>query len=58
MDSLENIRKLKQQFLKREIMDYGFDPKEFSEYMQSKKENGTEIDSWTLVELEGVVRNY
>lgn len=58
MDSLENIKKLKQEFLKKEILEKGFDPKHFTDYISDKKENGTNIDNWILVELEKIVVDY
>jgi len=35
-------------YLREEIINGGLNPAEFTEYMQSKRENGTDIDSWTL----------
>ena len=58
MDSLENIKKLKQDFLKKEIIDKGYDPKHFTDYIANRKANGIDIDNWTLVELERLVVDY
>lgn len=58
MDSLEDIKKLKQEFLKNEILNKGYDPKHFSEYISDKKKDGTDIDNWILVELEKIVVDY
>lgn len=40
MASEEEERHLKQNFLRSEIIDQGFDAGEFSEYIGKKKENG------------------
>ena len=46
-----NERQKKQMYLKEEIVSRGYNKAEFAIYMESKKENGTDIDLWTFEEL-------
>lgn len=39
-------------------MDQNYDAQDFLSYMESLKEDGGNIDSWTTKELEKVVQNY
>ena len=48
----------KQQYLKDNILHVGYDPSEFSHYMLSLKENGTDISNWTMDELKAIVENF
>lgn len=50
---MENIdpRTQKQEYLKAQVLTQGFDANEFSNFLNSKRENGTDIDNWTYQEL-------
>lgn len=50
--------KAKQAFLRREIIEQGFDPNLFVDYISQKKENGSEIDAWTKEELQRLVAEF
>ena len=51
-------RQQKQEFLTVEIANKGFNPVEFAQFIDTKKENGTDIDNWTLQELQDVVYEF
>jgi len=51
-------RQQKQNFLTEEIANKGFDPVEFAQFIDTKKENGTDIDNWTIPELQAVVYEF
>lgn len=48
----------KQIYLRDEIIQKGYDGEKFQEFLESKKENGCEIDSWTMDELKQLVSNF
>ena len=48
----------KQQYLKSEILDQGYDADKFSEYICTIKENGTDLNNWTLEELQNIVLSF
>ena len=48
----------KQQYLKSEILDQGYDADKFSEYICTIKENGTDLNNWTLEELQNIVISF
>ena len=45
------ITEIKQQYLRSEIIDKGYDPEKFSEFLSSIGEKGLDIESWTIEEL-------
>ena len=45
------ITEIKQQYLRSEIIDKGYDPEKFSEFLSSQSEKGLDIESWTIEEL-------
>ena len=56
-DFIKNAeRTAKQNFLKEEIVDAGYDPGEFIEFCSQDEE--PDIDSWTFEELQDLVRQY
>jgi hypothetical protein len=49
----------KQNYLRTEIIDKGYDPEEFSTYISSiKGEDGIDLSLWTMQELENVVKDF
>ena len=49
----------KQNFLRTEIIDQGYNPEEFSDYLSSEKgENGLNLDNWSFTQLQEIVRNF
>lgn len=49
-------RAAKQNFLREEILDNGFDPHEFTEFIESKR--GANIDLWSFDELKDIVSQF
>ena len=54
METAQTDRDKKQQYLTSEIQKRGYNVSHFIEYMNTKKENGTDIDNWTYDELQKV----
>ena len=48
----------KQNYLIQEIKDKNYDTEKFSEYIDNLKENGTDLNNWTLDELKKVVLTF
>jgi hypothetical protein len=48
-------RTQKQMYLKVNIMEAGYDANKFGMFMASQKVDGTEINNWSLVELQDLV---
>ena len=48
----------KLQYLKEEILDENYDKEKFIKFCLMKKENGNDIDNWTLNELKEVVKEF
>ena len=60
MDS-ENIDQeiqAKQQLLQTEIIEKNYDKASFINFCLSKRENGDDLNNWTLVELESIVKEF
>ena len=55
-NDLDFERKAKQNYLSEEVLEVGYNPQLFMEYISSIKE--CDIDSWTLDELQQVVRDF
>ena len=48
----------KQNYLVQEIMEKNYDTEKFSDYISNLKENGTDLNNWTLDELKKVVSTF
>ena len=48
----------KQKYLREEIQEKGYNTETFSDYMAQLKENGTDLNNWTLDELKQVVSSF
>ena len=48
----------KQKYLREEIQEKGYNTETFSDYMAKLKENGTDLNNWTLDELKQVVSSF
>ena len=60
MDS-ENIDQeiqAKQQLLQSEIIEKNYDKGSFINFCLSKRDNGDDLNNWTLSELEGIVKEF
>lgn len=58
MSSDDNYRKMKQKYLREQIISENFDQVKFAEYLDSCKENGTNIDNWEFDELINMVEDF
>ena len=54
----EKEKEEKQNYLIQEIKDKNYDTEKFSEYIDNLKENGTDLNNWTLDELKKVVSTF
>jgi hypothetical protein len=48
----------KQDLLKTEIIDNNHDKQAFLDFCISKKENGDDLDCWTLEELKSIIEDF
>jgi len=48
----------KQKYLRNEIMNQNYDTQKFSDYISNLKENGVDLNNWTLEELKKVVNEF
>lgn len=55
---MEEQRVLKQTYLREAILEAGYSPEKFIEYLESVKKGSVDIDKWTLEELKEEVTNY
>jgi hypothetical protein len=53
----DNIQE-KQQYLRDEILNIGYDPSHFASYLINEREDGDDIDNWSLESLIDVVKSY
>ena len=55
----EEILEKKQNYLRKEIIDKGFSPDDFANYVQKiKGENGADLNSWSIEELYYIVPQF
>ena len=56
---MEDEQELKQQFLRKEILEQNYDPQSFIDFLTLKKgETAADINNWTLDELKLIVVEY
>ena len=49
----------KQNYLRENILEKGYDPNQFVSFLQSKKgEEGSDISNWTMEDLQQVVQEF
>lgn len=48
----------KQNYLKNHIITMGYNPEDFAIFIENEKEDGINIENWTLEELETIVELY
>jgi hypothetical protein len=53
-DTIDQARASKQTFLREEILEKGYEIELFQSYMETQKEDGLNIDCWSLEELRQV----
>ena len=57
-DEINEEIKIKQQLLKKEILEKKYDKTAFINFCLSKKENGDDLNNWTLDELNGIIKEF
>jgi hypothetical protein len=55
---MEDETRQKQLFLRKNIIERGYDPLPFTDYLSQQRENGHDIENWSLKDLEEVVNKY
>ena len=59
MENLNDEITKKQHYLRTKILDQGYDPQEFNEFMcEIKKEENIDLNNWTLQEIIDVVKSF
>lgn len=48
----------KQQYLSKEILEGGFDPEDFQDFMVEHSDRDLDLNSWTLAELTNIVEKF
>ena len=51
-------RKKKQEYLVKEIIEKGYDPAEFTNFIANEREGGHDVEVWTLPDLKEVVEKF
>ena len=58
MEENEDISE-KQKYLRAEILDEGYDPQEFNDYMcEARKVENIDLENWTLQEIKDIVKSF
>lgn len=55
---MDDDTKQKQLFLRKKIIEQGYDPLPFTEYLSQQRENGHDIETWSLKDLQDIVNKY
>lgn len=55
---MEDITKKKQAYLRNEIIEAGYDAGVFVEYLAEQRENGEDIEVWSMQSLEDMVQRF
>lgn len=55
---MEDITKRKQGYLRQEIIEGGFDPGEFVEFLATERDNGEDVEVWSMQSLEDMVQRF
>lgn len=58
MSSSEQDTKQKQTFLRTMIIERGYEPIKFTEYLSKQREEGHDINNWTMADLTAAVLKY
>ena len=56
--SNEDLRLMKQQFLTDKVINAGYDPTEFAQFLEYKMEGGTNVDYWEFQALMNAVDEF
>ena len=55
---MEDITRKKQNYLRDQIIDGGLDPGDFVEFLASQRENGEDVEVWSMNSLEDMVEKF
>ena len=55
---MEDEKFQKQNLLKSEIIDNGYDQSEFIEFCMQKKKEGDDLNNWTYEELKNIIKEF
>ena len=58
MQEKDVFMKKKQQFLRTEIIEKNYSPEKFAEYLGRIKSQGQDINNWSLIDLEKIVKRF
>lgn len=58
MDTQEQARAQKQSYLRESILEAGYSPQHFIEFLEGSRKQSADIDCWSLEELKEEVANY
>ena len=53
-----DLTKQKQTYLRQNILDKGYDSTDFIEFISQQRENGENIENWSMSSLEEIVETY
>jgi hypothetical protein len=48
----------KQEFLRKQIIDKGFDSSKFIKFLEENKEKQSELDKWTMDDLKAAIKKF
>ena len=51
----DEIRQMKQNYLMENVINQGYDPEAFAQFMEQQIEGGTNVDNWDFEELKKAV---
>jgi hypothetical protein len=54
----DKLSAMKQELLKREILDKNYDKEKFVDFCMSLKDNGDDLNFWEFEELEEVIKKF
>ena len=54
----EQLRNMKQKYLMENVINLGYDPAEFGQFMEEKMAGGTNVDNWDMEALMNVCSEY
>lgn len=55
---MEDNREIKQNYLREQILETGYDPGHFASYLCKERSDGDDIDNWSVESLIDVVKQY
>ena len=57
-DSNDNQKRLKEELIKEEIINKNYDKDLFFKFISEKKENGSDLNNWSILELNLQISNF